>query len=118
MSGPDVKLPAELRGLDALLFDLDGVVTRTAALHAEAWKRLFDELLAGREARGESPLPPFDAVEDYRAHVDGRPGKTASASSSPPAGSCSPRAIRRTVPAGTPSTASRGERTSTSRSSS
>lgn len=73
MSGPDVKLPAELRGLDALLFDLDGVVTRTAALHAEAWKRLFDELLADRKARGGSPLPPFDAVEDYRAHVDGRP---------------------------------------------
>jgi alpha,alpha-trehalase len=68
-----VKLPAELRGLDALLFDLDGVVTRTAALHAEAWKRTFDELLAEREAREKQPLSRFDAVEDYRAHVDGRP---------------------------------------------
>jgi trehalose 6-phosphate phosphatase len=66
-------LPRVVRGLDALLFDLDGVVTRTAALHAVAWKRLFDEYLAAREARGESPVPPFDPREDYRAHVDGRP---------------------------------------------
>ena len=62
----------ELRGLAALLFDLDGVVTRTAILHAEAWKRVFDEHLAAREARGEPPLPLFDARGDYRAHVDGR----------------------------------------------
>jgi trehalose 6-phosphate phosphatase len=66
-------LPAALRGLDALLFDLDGVVTRTAAVHAEAWKRLFDEHLAAREARGEPAVAPFDPGEDYRAHVDGRP---------------------------------------------
>ncbi len=73
MSARAPALPRELRRLDALLFDLDGVVTRTAALHAEAWKRVFDEHLAMREVRGEPPLPRFDPVEDYRAHVDGRP---------------------------------------------
>jgi alpha,alpha-trehalase len=72
VSATVATLPEELRGLDALLFDLDGVVTRTAAVHADAWKRLFDELLAAREARGEAPRPPFDARADYRAHVDGR----------------------------------------------
>ena len=76
MAGPRLglaTLPEELRTLDALLFELDGVVTRAAALHAEAWKRLFDEHLAAREARGEASRPWFDAREDYRAHVDGRP---------------------------------------------
>jgi alpha,alpha-trehalase len=56
--------------IDALLFDLDGVVTRTAAVHAAAWKRLFDEFLA-RRARGGS-WRPFDVERDYRTYVDGR----------------------------------------------
>lgn len=63
--------PAELARAAALLFDLDGVVTRTAAVHAAAWKRLFDELLE-RRARG-GPWRPFDADREYRAYVDGRP---------------------------------------------
>ena len=52
---------------DAVLFDLDGVVTSTAALHAAAWKRTFDRLLApwGQE--------PFDAERDSLDHVDGKP---------------------------------------------
>jgi beta-phosphoglucomutase family hydrolase len=56
----------------ALLFDLDGVVTRTATIHAAAWKRLFDEFLAqhGRET-GRS-WAPFDVATDYVRHVDGR----------------------------------------------
>lgn len=59
--------------LDALLVDLDGVVTDTAAVHARAWKRLFDPLLRARaEAAGE-PFRPFDAERDYRRHVDGKP---------------------------------------------
>lgn len=58
-------------GFDALLFDLDGVITRTAALHAEAWKALFDEFLERRaEPRGE-PFRPFDRA-DYLAYVDGK----------------------------------------------
>lgn len=59
--------------LDAALFDLDGVVTRTAEVHAAAWKRLFDEFLNARSARAGEDLTPFDAVRDYRRHVDGRP---------------------------------------------
>lgn len=62
--------------IDSLQFrtfavDLDGVVTQTAGIHAQAWKRLFDEVLA-RRARG-APWRPFDADHDYRAFVDGKP---------------------------------------------
>ncbi len=60
-------------GTAAVVFDLDGVVTDTAAVHAAAWKRLFDEFLeAQAEATGTSQ-PPFDLDTDYRRHVDGRP---------------------------------------------
>jgi len=58
---------------DAVLFDLDGVLTDTARLHAEAWKRTFDEFLRRRaEATGE-PFRPFDPAADYLRYVDGRP---------------------------------------------
>ncbi len=57
----------------ALLFDLDGVLTRTATLHAAAWKRLFDEYLSARSKRTHEPFVPFDLVGDYRAYVDGKP---------------------------------------------
>jgi trehalose 6-phosphate phosphatase len=52
--------------LEAVLFDMDGVVTDTAAAHAAAWKALFDPFLA---RRGERPF----SDEDYRRHVDGKP---------------------------------------------
>ena len=52
---------------DAVIFDLDGVITRTARLHASAWKAMFDEYL---ERRGQ---PPFDREADYRNYVDGKP---------------------------------------------
>jgi beta-phosphoglucomutase family hydrolase len=51
----------------ACLFDLDGVLTRTAILHAAAWKQAFDPVLAGH---GQAA---FDAVADYTRYVDGRP---------------------------------------------
>jgi alpha,alpha-trehalase len=54
----------------ALLFDLDGVITRTAALHAAAWKRLFDEYLV---AHVGGTFVPFDIETDYRRYVDGKP---------------------------------------------
>ncbi len=57
----------------ALLFDLDGVLTRTASLHAASWKRLFDEYLCERSKRTEDPFVPFELVRDYRKYVDGRP---------------------------------------------
>ena len=49
-----------LDGIDAVIFDLDGVVTRTARVHAQAWKEAF------------APAP-FDPAEDYLKYVDGRP---------------------------------------------
>jgi alpha,alpha-trehalose phosphorylase len=66
--------PATLRRrYDAVLFDLDGVLTATAALHAAAWKLTFDDALAEWQRRTGSPRAPFDAGHDYSAHVDGRP---------------------------------------------
>jgi beta-phosphoglucomutase-like phosphatase (HAD superfamily) len=56
---------------DAVIFDLDGVVTDTASVHAAAWRRLFDDYLASRPGRaGENHRPFTD--EDYRRYVDGR----------------------------------------------
>jgi alpha,alpha-trehalose phosphorylase len=57
-------------GFGAAVFDMDGVVTRTAGLHAAAWKALFDELLRSREGPG---FRPFDERADYLAYVDGKP---------------------------------------------
>jgi beta-phosphoglucomutase family hydrolase len=65
-----LRLP---EAISACLFDLDGVLTRTAVLHAAAWKQAFDELLAARSQRTGEPFTPFDAVEDYDNYVDGRP---------------------------------------------
>jgi beta-phosphoglucomutase family hydrolase len=58
--------------ISACLFDLDGVLTETAVLHAAAWKQAFDELLA-RHAGPDGRFVPFDAVADYDNFVDGRP---------------------------------------------
>jgi len=60
-------------GLKALVFDLDGVVTDTAAVHARAWKHLFDAFLRDHAARTGTPFIPFDEDHDYTAHVDGLP---------------------------------------------
>jgi len=59
--------------LEALLFDLDGVVTRTASVHATAWKRLFDDYLERRARAEGAAFVPFDPVIDYQEYVDGRP---------------------------------------------
>jgi beta-phosphoglucomutase family hydrolase len=60
-------LPDETR---ACLFDMDGVLTDTAAVHAAAWKAMFDEYLRKRD--GDS-FRPFDPVREYDAYVDGKP---------------------------------------------
>ncbi|MCW2134183.1 beta-phosphoglucomutase family hydrolase [Arthrobacter sp. VKM Ac-2550] len=57
---------------DAVLFDMDGVVTRTAVVHAAAWKELFDSVLADPRSGTGADTPPFDADADYRLYVDGR----------------------------------------------
>jgi len=58
---------------DAVIFDLDGVVTDTASMHAEAWKKMFDEFLSRYYDRQNKPFRPFDKDEDYRLYVDGKP---------------------------------------------
>jgi len=63
-------LPARIR---ACLFDLDGVLTKTAELHAEAWKQTFDAFLGSRSVLEGEPFVPFDPVHDYQLFVDGRP---------------------------------------------
>lgn len=57
----------------AAVFDMDGVVTRTADLHAAAWKELFDAYLEERLGRGQPGFKPFDIESDYRSYVDGKP---------------------------------------------
>ena len=61
------------RDYDAILFDLDGVLTRTASVHAVAWKKLFDDFLERRAAGADRPAAAFDIDADYRRYVDGRP---------------------------------------------
>lgn len=65
--------PVDLRDFDAFLFDLDGVITRTASVHAAAWKHLFDDYLKRRARAAGTTFVPFDPVDDYQAYVDGRP---------------------------------------------
>jgi beta-phosphoglucomutase family hydrolase len=62
----------DLSAFEAALFDLDGVLTQTAAVHAAAWKRLFDDYLKTRAIREHKPFEPFDIKNDYRRYVDGR----------------------------------------------
>ena len=56
----------------ACLFDLDGVLTQTAAVHAEAWKQMFDAYLADRSRQTNEPFRPFELPADYTAYVDGK----------------------------------------------
>ena len=58
---------------DAVLFDLDGVLTDTARIHARAWKTMFDEFLKGWASEKGVPFVPFDVESDYLLHVDGKP---------------------------------------------
>jgi beta-phosphoglucomutase family hydrolase len=60
-------------GVRACLFDLDGVLTQTAKVHAAAWKEMFDGFLRDRAAGGGGPFRPFDPVADYDEYVDGKP---------------------------------------------
>ncbi len=57
---------------DAVLFDLDGVLTDTAKIHAACWKKMFDDFLQKRAQEQEEPFQPFDIATDYKHYVDGR----------------------------------------------
>jgi beta-phosphoglucomutase family hydrolase len=63
-------LPDAIR---ACLFDLDGVLTQTAKVHAAAWKEMFDAYLRDRAARTSAAFEPFDPHHDYDTYVDGMP---------------------------------------------
>ncbi len=69
-SRSDLGIPEHSR---ACLFDLDGVLTQTAVVHAAAWKDMFDGFLREWGERTGQQLAPFDAVADYDNYVDGKP---------------------------------------------
>lgn len=69
MSSDVLQLPTTVR---ACLFDLDGVLTDTARLHAEAWKEMFDAYLHVRATREGAAFVSFDLVGDYEEHIDGK----------------------------------------------
>ena len=60
-------------GTHACLFDLDGVLTKTAVVHNAAWKEMFDAYLRERSRRTGEPFVPFDPGRDYDEYVDGKP---------------------------------------------
>ena len=57
----------------AVIFDLDGVITKTASVHGRAWKAMFDEYLKVRESRDGEPFKEFTHKDDYLPFVDGKP---------------------------------------------
>jgi beta-phosphoglucomutase family hydrolase len=65
-----LRMPA---GLTTCLFDLDGVLTQTAKIHAQAWQEMFDDFLRERAERTGDPFEPFDRPTDYDEYVDGLP---------------------------------------------
>ncbi len=60
-------------GITTCLFDLDGVLTQTAKVHAKAWKQMFDEFLRGWYERSDEPYREFVLPDDYEHYVDGKP---------------------------------------------
>lgn len=63
----------EIADYQAAIFDMDGVVTRTATVHARAWKEMFDAFLQAHAERTGTPFAPFDEETEYWEHVDGLP---------------------------------------------
>jgi len=58
---------------DAVLFDMDGVVTDTVGIHAACWKTMFDDYLQDRSKETGTPFRPFELTTDYKSSVDGKP---------------------------------------------
>lgn len=65
--------PVDIGAYQGWLFDLDGVLTKTADVHAAAWKQAFDEFLDAEGRRTGTTFAPFDPVADYQRYVDGEP---------------------------------------------
>ncbi|AKH85772.1 hydrolase [Streptomyces sp. CNQ-509] len=66
------RLGSRLDGLHAVVFDTDGVIIDSARIHAAAWQLAFDAALRARPPADPALRGPFDPVEDYRRHVDGK----------------------------------------------
>src|SRR5215468_7590756 len=64
--------PITREHFDAVLFDLDGVLTSTAKIHSRCWKSMFDDFLARRAKEKNEPFRPFDIATDYKRYVDGK----------------------------------------------
>jgi beta-phosphoglucomutase family hydrolase len=73
MQQPDSKHAITRDRYDAVLLDLDGVITDTANIHATSWKQMFDAYLQQRAADTGEPFRPFEIATDYRLYVDGKP---------------------------------------------
>ena len=73
MNPPNPKNPVTRSKYDAVLFDLDGVLTDTAKMHAICWKNMFDEYLKKRADETGEPFRPFEITTDYTLYVDGKP---------------------------------------------
>lgn len=71
--GPQPRPQVDIQAYAGWLFDLDGVLTKTAEVHAAAWKQAFDEFLDSEAQRSGKTLAPFDPVDDYQRYVDGEP---------------------------------------------
>ena len=66
------ELHGELSSVRALLFDLDGVITRTATLHAAAWNRLLDDFMQRWGQLNDRTFEPFVLPDDYLRYIDGK----------------------------------------------
>ena len=64
--------PLDPQHFQAVLFDLDGVLTATAKVHATAWKQLFDGFLESWSGQHNQPFQPFHLETDYKLYVDGK----------------------------------------------
>ena len=73
MPQPDTQRAITRDRYDAVLLDLDGVITDTASIHAACWKQMFDEYLQKRATQRGEAFHPFDIATDYRLYVDGKP---------------------------------------------
>jgi phosphoglycolate phosphatase-like HAD superfamily hydrolase len=73
LEGEAMQPPIQPEQFRAVLFDLDGVLTDTAKVHATCWKRMFDDFLRQHTADTHIPFQPFDLGNDYQQYVDGKP---------------------------------------------
>ena len=73
MRQPETERAIIRERYDAVLLDLDGVITDTASVHAACWKQMFDEYLLNRATLRGEPFRPFEIATEYRLYVDGKP---------------------------------------------